>query len=143
MSFFEILEAYDEFIVQNRPVSKTKSFFWDITPKQSGTVWSSLKQGELEPEHLNMLETLFCNDDQLKSKNTADTTAPSVKKSGSTMALSVGRANNVSIMMTRFKHFTGIDEICRAVLSEDGMTDEELDLLSQVHFLISLWLLIE
>lgn len=113
-------------------MSKTKGFFWDITPKQSGTVWSELTHGELDASRLSMLESLFSNEDTSKTKDTSKAAESTMKKPGSTMALSVGRANNVSIMMTRFKHFSGIDEICKAVLTGVGMTDEELGLLAQV-----------
>jgi len=115
-----------------RMLSKTKCFFWDIAPKQSGTVWSELTQSELDASRLSMLETLFGNEDISKSVESAKSKASTMKKPGSAMALSVGRANNVSIMMTRFKHFAGIDEICKSVLCGEGMTDEELGLLAQI-----------
>lgn len=102
-------------------------------PKQSGTVWSELQQGELDEGRVMMLESLFANEGSTKkTKEAPKTPSLAASKKGSTATLSVGRANNVSIMMTRFRHFSGVDEICRAVLTGKGMTDEELNLLSQV-----------
>eukprot|EP00210_Caulerpa_lentillifera_P002157 g2071.t1 len=122
-------------ISRNKRVSKTKPLYWSITPKQSGTVWSELApEDTVNDSRLSLLEDLFCKDDLAKPKITEnETTETANHKKRTAVAVSVGRANNVSIMMTRFKRFShSMEDLCKAILTGKGVTTDELILLSQI-----------
>eukprot|EP00210_Caulerpa_lentillifera_P000696 g673.t1 len=125
-------------MTKTKPVSKTKPLFWSITPKQSGTVWSELApETDVDESRLTLLEDLFCKDDGMKQKlqdlDQLNQQKIAPQKKGTAIAVSIGRANNVSIMMTRFKRFSNrMDDLCKAILIGEGVSPEELVLLSQI-----------
>lgn len=121
-------------VSKNKPVSKTKPLYWSITPKQSGTVWSELiPEDNVDGTRLSLLEDLFCKDDASKQKSMETEKRQTNQKKGTALAVSVGRANNISIMMTRFKRFNNkVEDLCKAILTGQDVSLEELVLLSQI-----------
>jgi len=121
-------------VSRNKQVSKTKPLYWSITPRQSGTVWSELTPEETVNEsRLSLLEDLFCKDDGTKQKITETEKPETNHQKGSAIAVSIGRANNVSIMMTRFKRFNNrMEDLCKAILTGKDVSTDELILLSQI-----------
>eukprot|EP00803_Ostreobium_quekettii_P005756 evm.model.scf_732EXC.11 EVM.evm.TU.scf_732EXC.11 scf_732EXC:64307-67941(+) len=119
---------------------KLRSFYWTKTPKQSGTVWSELPSDRQLPDGMDfLLEDFFAADQQpppasttpQTSRNTAE--APSLKKKGCAQVIPTTRANNVSIMMTRFSSFEGgVPGMLHAVLQANGLTYDEMSLMQQI-----------
>lgn len=64
---------------------------------------------------------------------TPQQTEPSQKKKGYAQVIPTTRANNVSIMMTRFSNFEGgVQGMLQAVLSARGLTYDEMSLIQQI-----------
>lgn len=124
----------------HRPLTRTRSFYWTKTPKQSGTVWCELTNNERLPESMsNMLVNMFGVENQkettvARATNATGSMVGEKAKSSGLKVVSSGRATNVSIMMSRFKRFEGgVEGLCRAILSGKGLLVEDLKLLSQVR----------
>ncbi|GMH33122.1 hypothetical protein BSKO_00956 [Bryopsis sp. KO-2023] len=124
-------------LVAGRGMTRMRSFYWTKTPKQSGTVWGEFAEADALPEPMNdMLEDLFGADDGSKkgpSDGLPEPDPPEAPKQKVVQLVSTGRATNVSIMMSRFKSFEGgVEGLCNAVLTGEGLSVEELRLLSQI-----------
>ncbi|CAD7694691.1 unnamed protein product, partial [Ostreobium quekettii] len=121
-------------VPQDAEVRKLRTFHWSKLSRRTGTVWCSLPAAPaLVPQMAEMLESLFRNPAWAGASSSKSKPAPVAGgPEGRPTMIDIRRANNVSIMMTRFKAFPGgVGGMMHAVLSFQGLTWEEMGLIRQ------------
>lgn len=111
--------------------------------KSDGTVWNELPSVLTFPKPMKkMLKTLFhtttpekANQVQQSKKQISNTRMDIVIANKRPVVIDDTRSNNISIMMKCFSDFpSGVNGICRAILTGEGLVTDELAILIQVYF---------
>ena len=121
---------------------KLRGFYWTKLQRNTGTVWQEIDPVEpLQTPLFELLQALFAvsvstpgKENTSKSPGSARVSTPKAKLSSepTVKLIDLPRANNISIMLTRFTDFGGPSDIRTALLTgSDKLTDELLGLLMQ------------